>query len=136
MNDCIFCKIISGDVPSYKVYEDDDILAFLDITPVNAGHTLVIPKKHYNNLEDLPEEETNKIIRVIKKIIPAVISGTKADGFNLSINNGAVAGQIVGHAHFHIVPRHNNDGYELWHGKEYGAGEADQILEKIKTGLN
>lgn len=135
MDDCIFCKIINGDIPSYKVYEDDDVLAFLDITPVNCGHTLVVSKKHYNNLINLPEDDTIKLIKVIKKIIPSIMSGTKAEGFNLNLNNGPVAGQVVNHIHFHIVPRHHNDGYKLWHGREYKTGEAEEILKKIKDNL-
>ena len=87
MSDCIFCKIISGDIPSYKIYEDKDVLAFLDITPVNPGHTLVVAKEHYENLNDLPEELTKKIVQAVKKIAPAVVKGAGADGFNLNLNN-------------------------------------------------
>ena len=136
MSDCIFCKIIAGDIPSYKVYENDKVLAFLDITPVNPGHTLVVSKEHYENLNDLPEELVSKIIQAIKKIAPAVVKAVGADGFNLNLNNGPAAGQIVNHVHFHIVPRKIGDGYELWSGKEYGEGEAQIILDKIKNNLN
>ena len=133
--DCIFCKIIAGEIPAYKVYEDDDVLAFLDITPVNPGHTLVIPKQHYDHLLDLPEAEANKLISVIKKITPAVLAGAGAEGFNLELNNGTVSGQVVNHVHWHIVPRHEGDGRELWHGRNYGEGEAEGILAKIKSNL-
>lgn len=133
--DCIFCKIVGGEIPSYKVYEDDNVLAFLDITPVNPGHTLVIPKKHYENLFDLPEEEAKKLIVAIKKIAPAVLAGTGAKGFNLGLNNGGTAGQIVNHIHFHIMPRFENDDYELWHGQAYMDGQAAEVLEKIKNNL-
>ena len=132
MESCIFCKIIAGDIPSYKVYEDEDVLAFLDTTPVNPGHTLVVSKEHYENLNDLPEELANKIIKAVKKIAPVIISAVGADGFNLNLNNGPAAGQVVNHVHFHIVPRKFDDGHELWHGKEYGEGEAQIILDKIK----
>ena len=132
MSDCIFCKIIAGDIPSYKVYENDKVLAFLDITPVNPGHTLVVSKEHYENLNDLPQELASKIIQAVKKIAPAVVKAVGADGFNLNLNNGPAAGQIVNHVHFHIVPRKIGDGYELWSGKEYGEGEAQIILDKIK----
>lgn len=135
MSDCIFCKIIKGEIPSYKVYEDEAVLAFLDITPVNTGHTLIIPKKHYDNLADLPEEEASRLIKIVKKIMPAVIKATQADGFNLNLNNGAAAGQVINHAHFHLVPRYQSDGYELWQGREYAQGEAEDILEKIKINL-
>ncbi|MDO8668768.1 MAG: HIT family protein [Candidatus Buchananbacteria bacterium] len=135
MDDCIFCKIIKGEIPSYKVYENGDVLAFLDITPVNSGHTLVISKNHYDNLIDLPEEEAGKLINVIKKITPAIVKATEADGFNLNLNNGSAAGQVINHVHFHIVPRKNNDGYKLWPGHVYPAGEAEIVLEKIKSNL-
>ena len=137
MENCIFCKIIAGAIPCYKVYEDDDVLAFLDITPVNLGHTLVIPKKHYVSLLDLPEDLAYKVMRAIKKIAPAVIRGVEAKGFNLNMNNGVVAGQVVDHAHFHIVPRIEGDGYKLWPGREggYKNDEAETILKSIKDNL-
>ena len=128
---CIFCKIISGEFPSHKVYEDDDILAFLDITPVNPGHTLVVPKQHYCDLLNLPEDLACKIVSVIKKITPAILAGVGTDNFNLGLNNGKKAGQAVDHFHWHIMPRFEDDGYELWHGREYKAGEAEEVLEKI-----
>ncbi len=133
MSDCIFCKIIAGEISTYKVYEDDDVLAFLDVTPVNPGHTLVVPKKHYNNLLDLPETEASKLISIIKKITPAVLAGVGADGFNLELNNGVVSGQVVNHVHWHIVPRLAGDGRELWHGRSYDEGEAEEVLKKIKS---
>ena len=131
--DCIFCKIVAGEIPAYKVYEDDDVLAFLDITPVNPGHTLVIPKRHYDNLLNLPEPEAHKLIGAVKKIAPAILAGTGAEGFNLELNNGSVSGQLVNHVHWHIVPRYEGDGRELWRGRSYGEGEAEVIVEKIKS---
>lgn len=133
MEDCIFCKIVKGEIPCHKVYEDDDVLAFLDISPVNPGHTLVIPKRHYVDLLELPETEAQTLIARIKKIAPAVISGVEAKAFNLNLNNGKIAGQEVGHFHWHIVPRFEGDGRELWRGQPYGEGEAEAILEKIKN---
>ncbi len=133
MEDCIFCKIIKGEVPCYKIYEDDSILAFLDIAPVNPGHTLIIPKKHYIDLLELPEIEAQKLISKIKIIAPAVISGLGAKGFNLNLNNGKVAGQQVAHFHWHIIPRFEGDSRELWHGKSYNEGEAELIVKKIKN---
>jgi len=135
MPDCIFCKIIKGEIPSYKVYEDDDILAFLDLTPVSPGHTLVIPKAHHKDLLELPDDLAGKIITVIKKITPAILQGVGATDFNLGFNNGKIAGQVVEHAHFHIIPRIENDGHQHWHGKEYPYGEAEKTLEKIKRML-
>ncbi len=133
MEDCIFCKIVKGEIPCHKVYEDDDVLAFLDISPVNPGHTLVIPKRHYADLLELPEVESQRLIARVKKISPAVISGVEAQAFNLNLNNGKVSGQEVAHVHWHIVPRFEGDGRELWHGRPYGEGEVEEILEKIKN---
>lgn len=135
MSDCIFCKIIAGEIPGYKIYEDEDILAFLDITPVNPGHTLVIPKKHFENFLDLPVEEAQRLVALIKKIAPAVLAGVGASGFNLTLNSGPVSGQLVGHVHWHIVPRLQGDGRELWQGKGYEAGAAEEVLAKIKAQL-
>lgn len=135
MEDCLFCKIITGEIPSYKIYEDDDVLAFLDITPVNPGHTLVIPKEHFANLLELPNDLACKIVSVIKKITPAILAGVGAESFNLGLNNGSLAGQLVNHFHWHIMPRFNGDGYELWHGQAYGEGEAKEVMNKIKSNL-
>ena len=135
MQDCIFCKIIAGEIPSYKIYEDRDSLAFLDITPINPGHTLVVPKAHYENLLVAPDELAGQLIKVIKKISPAILKGVGAKGFNLGLNAGADAGQVVPHLHWHIMPRFPNDNYELWRGKEYPAGGAEETLKKIKEHL-
>lgn len=135
MNDCIFCKIIKGEIPADKIYEDDDFLAFLDITPVNLGHTLLIPKSHHKDLFEIPDDTLCKIGPVIKKLAEAVKEGAKADGINIGMNNGAPAGQVVFHAHIHIMPRFTNDGYKLWHGKEYNKEEAIKIAVKIRDNL-
>lgn len=133
--DCIFCKIVAGEIPAHKVYEDDKVLAFLDITPVNPGHTLVIPKNHYDNFIDLPDVEAIEVIQRVKKIAQAVMRGTGVEGFNLNLNNGAVSGQVVPHVHWHIVPRFVGDGRELWYGNQYLEGEAQKIAEKIKDNI-
>ena len=135
MENCLFCKIIKGEIPSYKVYEDDDVLAFLDINPVNPGHTLIIPKQHYLTLLDIPVELAQKIIIVAKKITPAILSAVNADAFNLGLNQGQIAGQVVDHFHLHIMPRLENDGHQLFKGREYQAGEAEEILNKIRDNL-
>ena len=129
---CIFCKIIKSEIPSYKVYEDDIVLAFLDINPINPGHTLVIPKEHFNNTLETPDEILKHIAVIIKKITPKILASVGADAYNININNGEIAGQVVFHAHWHIKPRFKNDGYKLWSGKEYKEGEAEEILKKIK----
>lgn len=135
MENCIFCKIVAGEIPSHKIYEDENVLAFLDITPVNPGHVLVVPKEHHENFLAWPAEKTELAIQAIKKIAPAVMAGVSAEGFNLNLNNGAAAGQVVNHVHWHIVPRFGGDGRELWRGKEYGEGEAEHIVKMIITKL-
>ena len=106
---CIFCSIIKGDIPSYKVYEDDDFLAFLDISQAEIGHTLVVPKKHFDNLLEMDDETAKKMIVLVKKLTNKVKSTTNASGINILNNNGLSAGQSVNHIHFHIIPRYEND---------------------------
>ena len=135
MNDCIFCKIVSGEIPSEKVYEDEETLAFLDIRPVNKGHTLVIPKKHCGNVFDMPEEAWLSMMRTAQKIAPAIKKAVGAVGMNINTNNERAAGQLVFHAHAHLIPRFENDGYKLWPQHPYPEGEAKEVAEKIKTSL-
>jgi histidine triad (HIT) family protein len=136
MDDCIFCKIIKGDIPSNKVYEDDNVFAFLDITPVNLGHTLVIPKKHFTNIYETPEDILIHVMKAVKSISKATKTALGADGVNIIMNNDAGAGQIIMHSHVHVIPRFNNDGFSHWHGKRgYLDGEASEIAKKITQEL-
>jgi histidine triad (HIT) family protein len=134
--DCIFCKIIKGEIPSVKVYENHKVVAFLDINPVNPGHTLVVPKEHFENLLDSGEEILKEIMFTIKKVAWGLTKAFDLKGFNVGQNNGAVAGQIVPHLHWHIIPRFENDGLEPWHRKQYKEGEMVEIGEKIKKQIN
>ena len=123
-SECIFCKIIAGELPSTKVYEDDDILAFMDIGPVIKGHTLVIPKKHYDPIMETPVEIIAKMMNVVQGIARAQVNGLKAEGVNIIQNNGRVAGQLVPHVHFHVIPRFEKDGHQWnWAAKEYDSNE-------------
>jgi len=133
--DCVFCKIVSGEIPTNKVYEDKEFLAFLDIKPINKGHTLIIPKKHCKNLLDFPKAEETDLIEFIKKVATAVVKATNADGFNLGMNNGKAAGQVIHHAHFHIIPRFNNDGLHSWPNKDISKEELEQMQKKIVSFL-
>lgn len=133
--DCLFCQIIAGKIPSIKVYEDSKILAILDIHPVNPGHTLVMPKKHFTHLLDADEETATAMILATQKIARAILSAQNLDAFNLELNNGRIAGQIVSHLHWHIVPRTSDDELQHWPGKSYRAGEAEEIAKKIKEKL-
>ncbi len=131
-NDCIFCKIINKEIPAPIVYEDDKILAFLDINPVNKGHTLVIPKEHYKNIYKTPDEILGYIMSVAKKIAIKLKESVEAEGINIHMNNDEVAGQSVFHTHIHIIPRMSTDGYKHWKGTPYKEGEIEKILEKLK----
>lgn len=132
---CIFCKIVAGEIPSYKIYENENTLAFLDIAPVNPGHTLVIPKKHYINMEEIPEEDLCELIKSVKSVGRMIKDNFGAPGYNITVNNDPIAGQIIPHIHFHIIPRKEGDGHKLWEQKEYREGEAEEVLSKIKVDI-
>lgn len=109
MIDCIFCKIVNGEIPAVKVWEDENFIAFADVKPVGEGHTLIIPKKHFDTLMDLDEGTSGKYLEAIKKTGEILMGKYNAEGFNCVLNNGEVAGQVVKHVHFHILPRKNGD---------------------------
>lgn len=111
--ECIFCKISDGTLPSCKVYEDDYFLAFMDIAPIALGHTLVVPKKHYRNVLDTPEDVASRFYPVITKVAKAVKKAYNANGINIMQFNETAAGQEVFHSHVHIIPRYDNDGLRI-----------------------
>ena len=133
MNDCIFCKIINGEIPTEKIYEDDDTFVFADISPVNLGHSLVLPKKHYRNIFDLPPELFAKMELIAQKIAKVLKENLAADGVNIHMNNEEAAGQVVFHAHLHVIPRYKNDGFTYWHGPKRSAEEIKEASEKIRS---
>jgi histidine triad (HIT) family protein len=134
MADCIFCHIIKGELPCAKVYEDERVISFLDINPINAGHTLVLPKIHYATLFDISEEELQRCTAACKKIAKAVFKGTNATGLNLFQNNFRPAGQLIDHVHFHLIPRYPQDNlFSSWPGKPYQQGELEKMLKKIRA---
>ncbi len=134
MENCIFCKIIKGDIPNYKIYEDENVLAFLDISKDIYGHTLVLPKKHYKNILDIPENELNNIMNTVQKISKHYVDNCGFDGVNTFNNNEECAGQSVMHLHFHVIPRKNNDGVKLFsEGSEHNFNLEDMCnILKIK----
>lgn len=133
MDGCIFCRIVNGEVPSVKIYEDDDVLSFLDISPANKGHALVIPKKHFELLTDVPDDLLAKVIQIVKMLSASVVEGTESEGFNIVCNNKAVSGQMVPHVHFHIIPRFSGDGLHMdWKHEKYAEGEINFYQRKIK----
>ena len=110
MNDCIFCKIAAGEIPSATLYEDDEFRAILDLGPARRGHTLLIPKKHYSNLPEMPDELAAKAVLTAKKMVPALQKALGCDGVQLVQNNGEAAGQTVFHFHMHLIPAWKKDG--------------------------
>ncbi|WP_203364145.1 HIT family protein [Bacillus sp. REN10] len=139
MSDCIFCKIINGDILSAKVYEDEHVYAFLDISQVTKGHTLVIPKVHKENVFELTSEQAAHLFEVVPKIANAIKKEFQAEGLNILNNNGAVAGQTVFHFHMHLIPRYGkNDGFHPIfqdHSGEYSKEEFQQIAQSIAQHL-
>jgi len=133
---CIFSKIIAGKIPAEKVYEDDVALAFLDINPISDGHTLVIPKKKYELLDDCPDELIGAMCSRLGKIAQAVVAATEADGYNILCNNGRAAGQLIDYVHFHIIPRKSGDGVMAkWPQHPYPEGKIGKIAEKIRQNM-
>jgi histidine triad (HIT) family protein len=132
MADCIFCMIVDGKIPCAKVYEDEYSLAFLDINPLVWGHTLLIPKKHFVTIFDMPPEAVAACGEALQKVAQAVFKGMNAEGMNILQNNYAIAGQQIDHVHFHLLPRRAGDGFKVpWPAKKYPEGEMDKVLEKI-----
>jgi histidine triad (HIT) family protein len=129
--ECLFCKIIAGKIPSEKIYEDADTFAFLDIHPINRGHTLVVPKEHYQNMYTIPAEPFAKVMRTVHLLAPKIKSAVGAHGINIGINNDGPAGQLVFHLHVHIIPRFEGDGFAHWHGNPYQEGEITTMKEII-----
>jgi|SRR5271168_2974773 len=134
-SNCIFCKIIDGSIPADKVYEDEHTLAFLDIRPTNVGHTLVIPKDHFENIYTTPDETLCRLMISVRKIALAVKNAVDAEGINISMNNERPAGQLVFHTHIHIIPRFETDGFKSWGHTEYKDGEAEKVAEDIRISL-
>ena len=133
MPDCIFCKIVAGEIPSAKVLETDDLLAFLDISPINKGHTLLIPKAHHETLDEVPPGLAAKLGEALPGLCAAVASAAGAEGFNVFQTNRECAGQVVPHVHFHIVPRRASDGFAFgWRQGEYEGDQMAQMQEAIR----
>ena len=135
-DDCIFCKMVAGQIPVTKIYEDEVVLAFLDIGPVSDGHTLVIPVQHFEKLHDCPPDVLSRVASRLGQIAKAVATAMNSEGYNVMCNNGSVAGQLVGHLHFHIIPRNTGDGlFNRWPAYKYQEGKIDAIAAKIRENL-
>ena len=132
--DCIFCKIIKGEIPSYKIYEDEYTYAFLDINPVSEGHTIVIPKKHVVNILDADNKTLSHVISTIKFISNHYVDDLKFDGVNVLNANNKAAEQSVFHLHFHIIPRHENDGHTMFPEHVKNQKDIKEMHQFLKIG--
>lgn len=135
-SDCIFCRIVAGEIPAAKVYEDEYGIAFLDLSPMQPGHTLIIPKVHISTLLEVPAHLDAALFSMLRTVAQAVVKATGAQGFNLLQNNGPAAGQTVFHAHWHIIPRFEGDGLRQWPQGAYENQEAMATMAaRIQTAL-
>ena len=137
MKNCVFCRIAAGDLPSAKLYEDERVVAFLDIAPLNKGHALIVPKEPHNSVTTLPPDYAGRMMQVAARLGQALMRAVKSDGFNLILSNGACAGQVVPHTHLHVIPRHPDDGLVLPHRSVAYASEAEkaELVEQVKARL-
>ncbi len=137
MKDCVFCKIVRGEIPCARIYEDDLALCFLDIAPWNPGHALLIPKEHHTSLTTVPPPLAGHLFGLVPRLANAMTRATGSDGFNLLLSNGACAGQVVPHAHLHIIPRGPEDGLVLPARNRPYASEAAraELLAKVADWL-
>jgi histidine triad (HIT) family protein len=131
VEDCVFCKIARGGEQASHIYEDRDVMAFLDTRPINEGHTLVISKKHYENIFEIPDEELANLFKIVKKIAAAIMKSEKAEGIRIVQNNGSAANQIIFHFHVHIIPEY--EGQESHRSRETpGQNELERVAAKIR----
>lgn len=131
-NNCIFCKIANGEIPSKTLYEDDEFRVILDLGPATKGHALILPKSHYKNLYELPEETAGKVMKLAKKMATNMTEKLGCDGFNLVQNNNEVAGQTVFHFHMHLIPRYENDNQRIsWKPTEPTQDELEAVKNQI-----
>ncbi|PSO45047.1 MAG: HIT family protein [Parcubacteria group bacterium SW_6_46_9] len=133
----IFTKIIAGDIPHHKIYEDESTFAFLDAEPVNPGHTLVVPKEPYQNIYEIPQDDFTKVMETVHRLAPKIKDGVSADGINIGINNEPAAGQEVMHLHVHIMPRFDSDSFSHWQGQDdyHDDVRGKEIAENIREEL-
>ena len=134
-DDCLFCKIIAGDIPAQKVFEDDYAVAFMDINPVNLGHVLVVPKEHTTDITDMPSEAVGWLFRLVQHVAKGVREAVSAPGFNIGVNTGPEAGQVIFHTHVHVMPRFENDGHQPWEKKAVPSEEMTRVAESIRATL-
>jgi histidine triad (HIT) family protein len=129
---CIFCKIANGEIPSKTLYEDEDFRVILDLGPASKGHALILPKNHYANLYELPEETAGEVMKLAKRMAAQMTERLGCEGFNLVQNNGELAGQTVFHFHMHLIPRYREDGQKIgWKPQEVSQEELEETRKQI-----
>ncbi len=134
--DCVFCKIVAGDIPCHIVFQSREMLAFLDIGPLADGHVLLVPEEHYETIIDLSAEMAAELAKTMRWLGKALLTVTGATGFNVLQNNGAVAGQVVNHVHFHLIPRFEGDGLGYrWNAGSYEPGRAETLASAYQEAL-
>ena len=137
IDDCLFCKIIRGEIPSYTVFENDDVKAFLDISQVNEGHVLMVPKKHLTNFFDYSAEDTSRFMQYVPEIAKAIkASDPRIEAMNITSNNGEIAGQVVMHSHIHFIPRWEGDGIKFFtrnNADQYDEKKYQEVCDRIKA---
>lgn len=134
--DCIFCKIAAGEIPSRTIYEDEDFRAILDISPASKGHAIILPKHHAANIYELPDEVASKIFVTAKKVAKAMKTAMNCEGLNILQNNGELAGQTVFHLHVHVIPRYQDDQVRFsWKHGNPSEAELDEMAETIKKAI-
>ncbi len=133
---CIFCRIVAGEIPAYKLHEDDQVLAFLDVGPLADGHVLIIPKAHYELLEQMPDELAAACARLAPRLSRAVRQATGVEAYNLLQNNGKLAHQAVGHVHFHIIPKTDDTGLGIiWPAQSLDEDTAKRLQKQIAAAM-
>lgn len=132
-DDCIFCKIAAGEIPSRKIYEDSDLIAIMDLNPTSKGHSLIIPKEHCTNIYDIDEDIAAKVMKTAKKLATKMIVALNCDGFNLLQNNGETAGQTMFHFHMHLIPRYKDADNNMlkFTSVSFSDEEMDAIRDQI-----
>jgi histidine triad (HIT) family protein len=135
MPECLFCQIAAGNIPCHKIYEDENVLAFLDIHPLNPGHTQIIPKKHSGHLLEADEIDARAIMDAAKKITPAILQCVGAPGCNFHSNIGRAAGQVIFHTHVHLIPRYADDGFQDWERTGEVSDGLASVAERIRDFL-
>jgi histidine triad (HIT) family protein len=134
--DCVFCKIVSGEIPSETIFDTEEALAFLDVGPLAEGHLLLIPKDHYETLDKMPAELVARVCSHLPKLGNALRRVTEVGAYNVLQNNGRTAGQAVGHVHFHLIPRVEGDGLGYrWHPKAYAEGRAGELGGRLRSAI-